>query len=83
MTGASDSHDQSTLAVYVYSVPWSEFPFISSYPHYPQFSHVIGEKICRVYGDRSHGAISEGTGGCSEQLGWEYRVFRMYPKDRS
>ena len=26
----------STLdAVYVYVVPWSEFPFVPSYPHYP------------------------------------------------
>ena len=30
------SHYQSTLAVYVYVVPWSEFPIIPSYPHYPQ-----------------------------------------------
>ena len=83
MTGASDSHDQSTLVVYVYSVPWSELSIISSYPHYPHLGHVIGEKICRVYGNRSHGAIPEGTGGCSEQLGWEHRVSRMHPKDRS
>jgi len=32
----SDSRYQSTLdAVYVYAVPWSEFPFVPSYPHYP------------------------------------------------
>ena len=36
MTVVSDSHYQSTLdAVYVYEVPWSEFPIIPSYPHYP------------------------------------------------
>ena len=29
-------HYQSTLdAVYVYVVPWSEFPIVPSYPHYP------------------------------------------------
>ena len=31
----SDSHYLSTLdAVYVYAVPWSEFPIVPSYPHY-------------------------------------------------
>jgi len=31
------SHYQSSLdAVYVYVVPWSEFPIVPSYPHYPQ-----------------------------------------------
>jgi len=31
------THTQSTLdAVYVYEVPWSEFPIVPSYPHYPQ-----------------------------------------------
>ena len=33
----SDSHHQSTLdAVNVHVVPWSEFPIVPSYPHYPQ-----------------------------------------------
>jgi len=37
MTVVSDSQYQSTLdAVYVYVVPWSEFPMVPSYPHYPQ-----------------------------------------------
>jgi len=32
-----DSHYQYTFdAVYVYVVPWSEFPIVPSYPHYPQ-----------------------------------------------
>ena len=32
----SDLHYQSTLdAVYVYVVPWLEFPIVPSYPHYP------------------------------------------------
>ena len=32
-----DSHYQSTLdAVYVCVMPWSEFPIVPSYPHYPQ-----------------------------------------------
>jgi len=32
----SDSRYLSTLdAVYVYVVPWSEFPIVPSYPHYP------------------------------------------------
>ena len=36
MTVVSDSHYQFTLdAVYVYVVPWSEFPIVPSYPHYP------------------------------------------------
>ena len=36
MTVVSDSHYQSTLdAVYEYVVPWSEFPIVLSYPHYP------------------------------------------------
>ena len=36
MTDISDSHYQSTLdAVYVYVVPWSEFPFVPSYSHCP------------------------------------------------
>ena len=36
MTVVSDSHYQSTVdAVYVYVVPWSEFPIVPSYPHYP------------------------------------------------
>jgi len=34
--GPTHSHYQSTLdAVYVYVVPWSEFPIVPSYPHYP------------------------------------------------
>ena len=33
----ADSHYQSTLdAVYVYVVPWTEFPIVPSYPHYQQ-----------------------------------------------
>ena len=37
MTVVFDSHQQSTLdAVYVYEVPWSEFPIVPSYPHYPR-----------------------------------------------
>jgi len=37
VTVVSDSHYQSTLdVVYVYVVPWSEFPIVPSYPHYPQ-----------------------------------------------
>ena len=36
MTVVSDSHYQSTLdVVCVYVVPWSEFPMVPSYPHYP------------------------------------------------
>jgi hypothetical protein len=36
MTVASDSHYQYTFdTVYVYEVPWSEFPIVPSYPHYP------------------------------------------------
>ena len=36
ITLVSHSHYQSTLdAVYVYVVPWSEFPIVPSYPHYP------------------------------------------------
>ena len=36
MTVVSDSHYQSILdAVYLYEVPWSEFPTVPSYPHYP------------------------------------------------
>ena len=35
-THISDSHYQSTLdAVYVYVVPWSEFPIVPSYAYYP------------------------------------------------
>jgi len=50
----SASHYQSTLdAVYVYVVPWSEFPIVSSYPHYPQLAPVAGHVAfggqgCRV-----------------------------------
>ena len=36
MTVVSNSHYRSTLdAVYVYVVPWPEFPIVPSYPHYP------------------------------------------------
>ena len=36
ITFVSDSHYQSTLdAVYAHVVPWSEFPIVHSYPHYP------------------------------------------------
>ena len=36
MTVVSDSHYQSAIdASYVYVVPWSEFPVVHSYPHYP------------------------------------------------
>ena len=39
MPVVSVSHYQSTLdAVYVYVVPWSEFPIVTSYPHYPHTS---------------------------------------------
>ena len=32
-----DSPSQSTIdAVHVYEVPWSEFPIVPSYPHYPR-----------------------------------------------
>ena len=51
MAVVSDSHYQSTLdAVYVYVVPWSELPIVSSNPHYPQQQHCI---IDRMY-NRSH-----------------------------
>ena len=37
VTVVSESHYQSTLdEVYVYVVPWSEFPIVPSYSHYPQ-----------------------------------------------
>jgi len=37
----SDSHYQSTHdAVYVYVVPWSEFPIVPSYHHYPHAARV-------------------------------------------
>jgi len=32
---ASVSYQSTLDAVYVYEVPWSEFPIIPSYPHYP------------------------------------------------
>jgi hypothetical protein len=35
-TVVSDSHYQSTLdAVYVYVVPWSQFPIVPSFSDYP------------------------------------------------
>ena len=37
VTVVSESHYQSTLdAVYVYVMPWSEFPIVTSFPHYTQ-----------------------------------------------
>ena len=51
MTVVSDSHYQSTLdAVYVYVVPWSEFPIVPSYPHYPHRCRAKREHLGRVYG---------------------------------
>jgi len=36
MTVVFDPHYQSTFdAIYVYVVPWSDFPTVPSYPHYP------------------------------------------------
>ena len=32
----------TTLYVYVYAVPWSEFPVIPSYPNYAQTLHAVG-----------------------------------------
>ena len=41
-----DSSYQSTLdAVYVYVVPWSEFPIVPSYPDYPQYGCVQALKV--------------------------------------
>jgi len=35
-------------AVYVYVVPWSEFPIVPSYPHYPHFQVPDNMKRCVV-----------------------------------
>ena len=44
-----DSPYQSTLdAVYVYIVPWSEFPIVPSYPHYPQSGSLPGWIIAKL-----------------------------------
>ena len=47
MTAESDSDYQSTLdAVYVYVLPWLEFPIVVSYNHFPQ-----GACICLCIGE--------------------------------
>ena len=41
--GVSDSNYQSTLdAEYVYVVPWSEFPIVLSFPHFPHGAGTTG-----------------------------------------
>ena len=67
-TFVSDSHYQATLdAVYVYLVPWSEFPIVPSYPYYPQSARLIRQvdpaRLSR------HRAVKHGlTGSVSERV---------------
>ena len=49
--GALGVFNQSTLdAVYVYVVPWLEFPTVPSYPHYPQVWCLVFGVWCLVFG---------------------------------
>ena len=42
----ADSYYQSTIdAVYVYEVPWSEFPSVPSSPPYPPDSHPVQQAL--------------------------------------
>ena len=45
----SHSHYQSSLdAVYVYAVPWLEFPIVSSFPHYPHARYPASSSLLRA-----------------------------------